>query len=194
MSLIATLGAISAGVNVARSVAEGVSAVREAVGGRTVAPVSASPGFPGAQTIRQAGFTTFTDRRNGAVNIPGVTSIGPTPIQGTAIVPLVRGFRGMAGLITGAVGGAIAEILARSRENTGRAVSKNAIITTAKNCGIELAAETFGISEKDVCIIISAGRTRRRRGISARDISNCNRVARRITTFQRNLKKATGRR
>lgn len=87
-----------------------------------------------------------------------------------------------AGLAAGAV---ISDILQRARENSGQRVTKNKIIDSARACGIELTADTFGISETDVCKVIVAGRSRRRRGVSAADVRRTKRTLR----FVRNIKK-----
>ncbi len=90
-----------------------------------------------------------------------------------------------AGLVTG---GVISEILQIARENSGQRVTKNKIIDAAKACGIELAADTFGISESDVCKVIVAGRTRRRRGISAADVRRTKRTLRFVGRIKKDLK------
>ena len=87
-----------------------------------------------------------------------------------------------AGVTAGAV---ISDILQRARENSGQRVTKNKIIDSARACGIELTADTFGLSESDVCKVIVAGRSRRRRGVSAADVRRTKRTLR----FVRNIKK-----
>jgi len=87
-----------------------------------------------------------------------------------------------------AAGGIVSDILRTSRENTGLRVTRNKVIDAAKACGIELAADTFGISEGDVCKVILAGRTRRRRGISAADVRRTKRTLRFVRTIKKDLK------
>jgi len=85
-------------------------------------------------------------------------------------------------------GGIVSDILRASRESTGLRVTRNKVIDAAKACGIELAADTFGISEGDVCKVILAGRTRRRRGISAADVRRTKRTLRFVRTIKKDLK------
>ncbi len=82
-------------------------------------------------------------------------------------------------------GAVVSDILNRARENSGQRVTKNKIIDSARACGIELTADTFGLSETDVCKVIVAGRSRRRRGVSAADVRRTKRTLR----FVRNIKK-----
>lgn len=90
-----------------------------------------------------------------------------------------------AGVGTGLV---ISDILQRARENSGQRVTKNKIIDSAKACGIELTADTFGISESDVCKVIVAGRSRRRRGVSAADVRRTKRTLRFVRSIRKDFK------
>lgn len=85
-------------------------------------------------------------------------------------------------------GAVVQEILQQSREAVGRGVTRNKIIKAAKVCGIETAAATFGLSESQVCRVIVAGGTRRRRGISAADIRRTKRTLRFVRTIKKDLK------
>jgi len=139
-----------------------------------------------------------------------LTSIAPVPFSASRISGVSfnqpglngagGGFQtaGLTGLVSRGVGGAfgaavlagtaLTEILSRARQNTGGRVTKNRIIDAARSCGIELAAGTFGLSETDVCKVIVAGRTRRRRGISAADIRRTKRTLRFVRTIKKDLK------
>ncbi len=144
---------------------------------------------------------------------PTATSIVPTPAGAvTQVLSLTgngRGFgtegfgvqRRRVGFVGGAAravapffgagataGFALSEILNSAREATGMRVTKNKIIDAAKHCGIELAADTFGLSESDVCKVIVAGRTRRRRGISAADVRRTKRTLRFVGRIKKDLK------
>ncbi len=90
-------------------------------------------------------------------------------------------------------GGKIAEILADARDFTDGPVTKNAIIASAKVCGIDITSDTFGITDNDVCRIIVAGRTRRRRGISAADIRRTKRTIGFVKRLRKDLKAVAGR-
>jgi len=98
--------------------------------------------------------------------------------------------RGALGLFSGGVvaGGIVSEILRTARENTGQRVTKNKIIDAARACGIELAADTFGLSETEVCKVIVAGRSRRRRGVSAADVRRTKRTLRFVRSIKKDLK------
>ncbi len=60
-------------------------------------------------------------------------------------------------------------ILATARAANPGATAKK-ILRSARECGIELAAATFGLSALDVCFLIAQPPTRRSRGISAADL------------------------
>lgn len=140
-----------------------------------------------------------------------LTSVVPTPTGPTQIVQIngQRGFGtegfgvqrrrvGLTGLVSRGIGGAfgavtigalvITDILQRAREASGQRVTKNKIIDSAKHCGIELTAETFGISESDVCKVIVAGRSRRRRGVSAADVRRTKRTLRFVRSIRKDFK------
>lgn len=105
------------------------------------------------------------------------------------LAPLVGAVGRMVGpaLAFGA-GAVVQEILQQSREAVGRGVTRNKIIKAAKVCGIGTAAATFGLSESQVCRVIVAGGTRRRRGISAADIRRTKRTLRFVRTIKKDLK------
>lgn len=88
---------------------------------------------------------------------------------------------------------AISEILAQARQTFGRGVTKNKIIDAAKNCGIELAAQTFGLSVTQICTVVVQGKTRRRRGISASDVRRTRRTIRFVNSLRKDLKKVSAR-
>lgn len=98
--------------------------------------------------------------------------------------------RGALGLFGSGVGTGlvVSEILGRARENSGQRVTRNKIIDSAKACGIELTADTFGLSESDVCKVIVAGRSRRRRGVSAADVRRTKRTLRFVKGIRKDLK------
>lgn len=112
-----------------------------------------------------------------------------------ASVPAIVG-RALTG--AGVVGGVMAlfgnggdnvsEILREARSNV-RGATKNKIIAAAKTCGIEIAAQTFGLNTSQVCQIIVAGRSRRRRGISAADVRRTKRTIRFVNSLRKDLKK-----
>lgn len=82
-------------------------------------------------------------------------------------------------------------ILAQARANSPGATSKK-IIRAAKDCGIELAAATFGLDILDVCFLLAQPVSRRSRGISAADMRRTRSTIRKVTTIQRQLKDLSG--
>ena len=82
-------------------------------------------------------------------------------------------------------------ILAVARANSPGATSKK-IIKAAKDCGIELAAATFGLNILDVCFLLAQPPSRRSRGISAADMRRTRSTIRKVTTIQRSLKALSG--
>ena len=175
--------------------------VGAAIGGALGAGFAPAPQQAQAVVGRQ---TQPTMQRNQAL-----TSIVPVPVNVPRIgfAPSSRlagggGTRTLVGGITGSVargalsmfgagvaaGSIVSEILQRARENSGQRVTKNKIIDSARACGIELTAQTFGLSESDVCKVIVAGRSRRRRGVSAADVRRTKRTLRFVRSIKKDLK------
>ncbi len=82
-------------------------------------------------------------------------------------------------------------ILAQARAASPGATAKK-IIRSARECGIELAAATFGLNVLDVCFLIAQPPTRRSRGISAADMRRTRSTIRKVTTIQHQLKDLSG--
>lgn len=85
-------------------------------------------------------------------------------------------------------GSPISQILAKARAATGGPVTRNKIIDAAKVCGLEIAAETFGLEVTEVCMVVVRGRTRRRRGVSAADIRRTKRTIGFASKIRKDLK------
>lgn len=194
MSLAGVLGALSLvpqAVDVGRSIVGFISGSTPSVQGTTVA--TGGPGFPGAGPITTG------------------TSVGPQAVQagfGGLVAPagalagtLVRRVVGPAAVV-GALGtiaqdivggnGARpttrrAQILAIARSTNPGATAKK-IIRSARECGIELAAATFGLNVLDVCFLIAQPSTRRSRGISAADMRRTRSTIRKVLTISHDLK------
>ncbi len=77
-------------------------------------------------------------------------------------------------------------ILATARANNPGATAKK-IIRSARQCGIELAAATFGLNVLDVCFLIAQPPTRRARGISAADMRRTRSTLRKVATISHDL-------
>ena len=145
-----------------------IGAIAPIVGGLFGGPTGAAIG--GAIS---AGFT-----RPRAPSLPGQTVQARLPV-----LPLgSQLFAGGAAVMT------IVELLKLSRERTGRPASSRAIREAARVCGIELAAQTFQLSESEVCrVIVQTGR-RRARGISAADLRRTRSTLRKVHNIQHDLR------
>ena len=144
---------------------------------------------PGPVSIRLGGF----DRQfqGGTPFLP--TSVGPTAAR--AIPNLLGRGAGALSLFDGVFGNGngngkspMSRILARARAATGGPVTRNKIIDAAKTCGLEIAADTFGLSVTEVCQVVVKGRTRRRRGVSAADIRRTKRTIGFASRIRKDLK------
>ncbi len=82
-------------------------------------------------------------------------------------------------------------ILAAARAASPGATRKK-IVKAAKDCGIELAAATFGLSVIDVCFLLAQPPSRRSRGISAADMRRTRSTIRKVNTIQQSLKALSG--
>lgn len=85
-------------------------------------------------------------------------------------------------------GNPISLILAKARAATGGPVTRNKIIDAAKVCGLEVAANTFGLDVREVCLVVVKGRSRRRRGVSAADIRRTKRTINFASKIRKDLK------
>jgi len=136
------------------------------------------PGAPLIGAAVSAGFAGGSAR----VSIPGPSVTQPLITAGAARMPLA--------LLGAAL--TIAELLRMSRENTGRPASARKIREAARVCGLEVAAQTFGLSVTQVCQIIIARPRRRGRGISAADMRRTRSTIRKVATIQHNLAHLVG--
>ena len=107
---------------------------------------------------------------------PSVSLPGATPVAG-ALVP-------------GAMGAAralIRALLARAGATLGRRVSHRTVRDLVKQVGIAAAAAALGLTAVEIAQILAAEPKRRRRGITARDITTTKRVLRRTASIQHDL-------
>ncbi len=74
-------------------------------------------------------------------------------------------------------------ILATARAANPGATAKK-IIRSARLCGLELAAVTFGLNVLDVCFLIAQPATRRARGISAADLRRTRATVRKVHNIE----------
>ncbi len=175
-----------------------VSAVRGRFDRPPAAPVvfAGGPGFPGAPPVTRG---TAVGPMIGEPVGAGVEQVIPSIIR--ALPRIIPG-----------LGGAVAEIgsrvlgdeqpgvrtmtrrqliLAQARAASPGATAKK-IIRSARECGIDLAAATFGLNVLDVCFLIAQPPTRRSRGISAADMRRTRATIRKVTTIQHQLKDLSG--
>lgn len=178
--IIGTLGAIAGGVQAAETIARGVGRIADIARGGAVATA----------TVPSAGGTEFARvgvERNG---IAATARFGPSPARLPfplprippplpIPVPLPREARPRSRL---------QELLDRARMNTGQAVTSRRIRDFVRTCGLELAADFFGLREVEICEIVVSTRRRRARGISASDLRRCRATIRKMNSFQRQLK------
>lgn len=156
-----------------------------------------NPGLP-SQLLIPATQTVPSVASAALAAFGGVTRggfpIGRPPVPARLPIPRFPGRLpgGAGGAIAGGVVSVVAEILARSRDATGRPVSAAKIRDAARACGLEVAAEMFGISTLDVCAIVIAKRRRRARGISASDMRRTRSTLRKISGLRKDVKAVTG--
>ncbi len=74
-------------------------------------------------------------------------------------------------------------ILATARAANPGATAKK-ILRSARECGIELSAATFGLNVLDVCFLIAQPPTRRSRGISAADLRRTRSTVRKVHNIE----------
>ncbi len=124
------------------------------------------------------------------------SSIGPTFASLARLPSVIRdigtgiGLSQLPALLGGGNGqqNQISVILAKARAATGGPVTRNKIIDSAKVCGLEITAQTFGLEVTEVCMVVVKGRTRRRRGVSAADIRRTKRTIGFASKIRKDLK------
>jgi len=153
-----------------------IGSLLSAVGKGVSAFASPLGGLAGVLTAAAPIVAAFTQPRQPSFPGPTVRARLPVFPAGAAL------FAG------GAAVGVIAELLRLSRERTGRPASSRKIREAARVCGIALAAQTFGLSESEICtVIVSTGR-RRARGISAADLRRTRSTIRKVHNIQHDLR------
>ena len=123
-----------------------------------------------------------------------------SPASFSAMPPIVRSIGG--GVLGGAAGGAVGGFLgggggngtplSRARTQDGRRVTRKMVFAGVRGCGIALTSQSFGLSELEVCSIVSKGMPRRGRGISAADMRRTRSTISKISNMQRALKPLCG--
>ncbi len=159
-------------------------------------------GAPATQVVTREQAALFGGGAAGGVLSTGGaigTSVGP------AIPGFLRDFQaGQPGSVAGVIGGLVRGPVAAPAAGGARVVTRRQfilmqarafapgatarkIVKAARDCGIELAAATFGLSVLDVCFLIAQPPTRRRRGISAADMRRTRSTLRKVANIQDDL-------
>lgn len=198
MGVISALSLVPQAVEVGKSIIGLVSGATPSVSG---AVLTATSGLAGtAARAAQAGAAgSSVGPVAGAQSLTGTALQVVAPIAATAAKGALQAVLQPTQLpvITGGGGGGVRTVtrkqmilMAARAANPGATAKK--IIRSARQCGIELAAATFGLSVLDVCFLIAQPATRRSRGISAADIRTVSRTARKFGTLQHNLSHLCG--
>lgn len=186
-AIAAPIGALiagPAGAAVGASISAGLGAASSPEGAATVGRAT-QPGPISTTTLLGSGFPVAP------------TSVGPQFASLARLPSVIRDVGIGLGISTalpifgggnGAGKSQISIILAKARAATGGPVTRNKIIDAAKSCGLELAANTFGLDLREVCMVVVKGRTRRRRGISAADIRRTKRTIGFASKIRKDLK------
>jgi len=181
-----------------KSLFRGVKNVVKKVGGSFLGSLLGGPLGVGAAVGAQIGEALAPTPR--AIQPFVGTQAGPQ--AGGPFMPLAVGGAGLGGLGTipragqimrrfggeMAVLGGTALILSQARENTGRRVTAKQIIEAARVCGLQVAADTFGLDVTQVCELIVTRRRRRARGISAADLRRTRSTIRKVANIRKELK------
>ncbi len=78
-------------------------------------------------------------------------------------------------------------ILRQAKAFAGGGATAKKIVKAARDCGIEIAAATFGLAVVDVCFLIAQPPRRRGRGISAADLRRTRSTIRKVHNIQHDL-------
>lgn len=145
---------------------------------------------PGPVTAGPVGLPSF--------NFSGATFVNPSsvgPQASLARLPSLgrnalslTGFGNFFGGSGNGKASPISTILAKARAATGGPVTRNKLIDSAKICGLEVTAQTFGLEVTEVCMVVVKGRTRRRRGVSAADVRRTKRTIHFASKIRKDLK------
>ncbi len=204
VALAAVLGGLSALPSIVAGVDSVVTAFGSAFGGRATAESAFGSGefggaFPPVSTGTSVGPQTAAFDATGFGQAAGrvITALpqilGRAPIGPVAQIPFL-GDRVALPPAPPAGGQRVTKrqaILSQARFFSPGATAKK-IVRSAKQCGIELAAATFGLTVLQVCFLIAQPPTRRARGISAADLRRTRSTIRKVGNIQRDLKRLSG--
>jgi len=116
------------------------------------------------------------------------SSVGPTITGGSGSTTLV----GSAGLVPLGLraGSFIAGLLSRASAAIGKRITRQGVVALSRDVGITTAASALALSAVEVAQIIASKPRRRRRGITASQISTTKGTLRRLDSLNRAISKA----
>lgn len=122
-------------------------------------------------------------------------SFGPTVMPGAGGVPAGGFIRALGGAVGGIARGVVGLVRTATGKirgvilQSGKFISRRNAVALAKRVGLDAAAVTLGISalELSEMVMDEVSRRRRRRGITARDLSTARRVNRQLACFARQV-------
>ncbi len=202
VALSAVPGIVAAIPSIVAGVDSVFTAISSAFGGRGAAESTFGSGeFGGAfPPVNTTGFTSVgpevgIQQAGGLITaLPRILQTGAGSAIGTAVAQQFLGDRVPLGPAPPAGGQRVTKrqaILSQARFFSPGATAKK-IVRSAKQCGIELAAATFGLTVLHVCFLIAQPPTRRARGISAADLRRTRSTIRKVGNIQRDLKRLSG--
>lgn len=148
--------------------------------------------FPGAAPapVQTAGVSAGVPVPRAFTPFGAGAALGGT-LGGISAIPRMLPFMGISRIENGEIcrtATPLQLILFQAREATGRRVTAKQIIEAARVCGLEVAAQTFGLDVTQVCTVVVTRRRRRARGISAADLRRTRATIRKVAGIQHDLK------
>ncbi len=195
VALSTVLGAVTALPSIVAGIESTIGAIQSVGRGESTFGGGEGGRFPVVNTGPSVGPQVGINQAGGVAGV--IPRIAAPVIR--AIPPLLGGAAGTA--VVTQLGQAPAAgarpvtkrqaILSQARFFSPGATAKK-IVRSARECGIELASQTFGLSVLDVCFLIAQPPTRRARGISAADLRRTRSTIRKVGNIQRDLKRLSG--
>lgn len=184
-----------------KSLFKGVKSVVKKVGGSVIGSLIGGPLGIGAALGSQIGGiiaprqTQAFTAGGPAAQTPflptggfGLAGLGTMPAVGRAMLPSMAGmFGGERNFCPPATISPLRMILCEASNNVQRRVTAKQIIEAARVCGLEVAAQTFGLDVTQVCTVVVTRRRRRGRGISATDLRRTRSTIRKVVAIQDDL-------
>lgn len=136
----------------------------------------------------------FTGPRGPAAPFPVPTGTagsqrGPTVLTGGSGPGTLVGGSAVVTMARGAIG-FIAGLLARASATLGKRITRSGVLSLSREVGLVTAATALGLTAVEIAQIIASKPRRRRRGITASQISTTKATLRRIQSLDRAIAKA----